>query len=380
MKLFTERIRTDLGPSRHSEAKYQYLDRSARPAFIRIRSIIENWFGNYPEDHKADWKQRFCVDDDVGHLSAFLELYCFTLCKAHGFTVVVHPDRSPIDKRAPDFKLLWQGRDFCYFEVAAVFGDEMSGAERTLDGVHDRVEELELRNWFVNPLVRRSNHQAPSITSLIKSINDLANAHCPDQVIATGVLPEIQFESNGWSINVNLIPKKPEARLPDRRCVGLTSTARGACWVDTNRDIYSKLKKKANRYKELELPLLIAVSCYDPIVDDEEYRLAMVGAPLLDGRSVSLSENREPSLWLGPQGLQNSRVCAVLQIDAVMPWTIGSARGMLWHRPSSENDELVKVWRTPQFRFDKSLRPVPLSAGQAPQLLMGLPADLLFDE
>src|SRR5882672_10948887 len=50
-KLFDVGTRTRAGPARFGEASFTYLNESKRPAFDRVRSLMDEWFAEYPAEH-----------------------------------------------------------------------------------------------------------------------------------------------------------------------------------------------------------------------------------------------------------------------------------------------------------------------------------------
>src|SRR3977135_583087 len=90
-KLFDERDRSDSGPIRFSESTYQFLNRVDRPAWGRVRSLLDQWFRDYPDDSKAELRNGFMKSDEGQHTGAWWELYVYTLYRLLGYRIVVHP-------------------------------------------------------------------------------------------------------------------------------------------------------------------------------------------------------------------------------------------------------------------------------------------------
>ena len=84
-------------------------------------------------------------------------------------------------------------------------------------------------------------------------------------------------------------------------------------------DLHSVLKRKANRYGALDLPLVVAVNCGQ---DDEAVRQVLLG---------------EDGLWLGPRGPQRRGLSAVFAVEKVDPWTIADRRGRLFRHPDPDH-------------------------------------------
>ena len=103
MTLFDEIERTECSPAKHSEPSFNYLNSTARPYAIKVRTLLESWFVRYPNTHKADLVSRFRRPNDVHHLGAFFELYMHALLRYLGYTAEVHPETPSGDGSKPDF-------------------------------------------------------------------------------------------------------------------------------------------------------------------------------------------------------------------------------------------------------------------------------------
>ena len=83
-------------------------------------------------------------------------------------------------------------------------------------------------------------------------------------------------------------------------------------------DLHSVLKRKANRYGTLDLPLVVAVNCAQ---DDEAVRQVLWG---------------EDGLWRGPRGPQRRGLSAVFAVENVDPWNFVGRRGRLFRHPDPD--------------------------------------------
>jgi len=72
LKLFDDIDRDFMGPKCYSDPCFDYLNRSGRTIAHRIRSLLERWFEEFPENGKKELWRRFRSSDDQEHLSAFL--------------------------------------------------------------------------------------------------------------------------------------------------------------------------------------------------------------------------------------------------------------------------------------------------------------------
>jgi hypothetical protein len=75
------RVSADQRPAFATENQYEYLSWSGRPEIAAVRSCLEGWFIDYPDDAKAMLAARFKGTELT---SALFELYVFTLLKKQG--------------------------------------------------------------------------------------------------------------------------------------------------------------------------------------------------------------------------------------------------------------------------------------------------------
>src|SRR5437016_4610962 len=102
MILFDDFVREYLGPARHAEPFYTFLNRSARPATAAVRQLLESWFANYPHEEQPDLRGRFRSTNNRKHKAAFFELFLHELLLRLRCQIEIHPLLVNTSKR-PDF-------------------------------------------------------------------------------------------------------------------------------------------------------------------------------------------------------------------------------------------------------------------------------------
>src|ERR671930_2550802 len=102
MRLFEDFERSDQRPKLHGESDFEFLNRSARPPWERVRMELETWFATYPPRWQADLAARFQQRTPEQHLAAWWDLYVFRLFAQLGFDLEPHPALSGSPAR-PDF-------------------------------------------------------------------------------------------------------------------------------------------------------------------------------------------------------------------------------------------------------------------------------------
>lgn len=79
MTIFDKISRSDTRAARYTDSRFHYLNRSAREAAQMIRNTIENWFLAFPHNCKDELRARLRSNNDTHFLSAYFELYLYSL-------------------------------------------------------------------------------------------------------------------------------------------------------------------------------------------------------------------------------------------------------------------------------------------------------------
>ena len=114
--LFDDFERTDDSPALYSESTYSFLNRAAGERWSRVRTLLENWFAQYPNEHRELLRTSFTDSDQGQHLGAWWELYTYSLYRCLGYSIEIHPKLDGVDT-TPDFLATRDTRSF-YVECA----------------------------------------------------------------------------------------------------------------------------------------------------------------------------------------------------------------------------------------------------------------------
>lgn len=163
MKLFDNMRRDDEDPASHSEPKSSYLNRSARPAFRAIRTVLEDWFSRYPEAHRKDFYGRLRSSDDTQHRSAFFELFLHELLVRLRCRVEIHPSVAGTSK-SPDFLVESNIGGLFYLEAVVASGEsrEEASTRAISSRLHDILDRLDSPNFFIGWKVRSCTLTPPA--------------------------------------------------------------------------------------------------------------------------------------------------------------------------------------------------------------------------
>ena len=158
-KSFDDKLRNDNRYSRHLEKSYDFYDASAKPKFVAVREMLNDWFSRYPETAKRQLKRDFHSHQFD---SAFFELFIHELFYQQGFSLTPHPT-VPNSTKNPDF--LARKGDFEIYLEAKVATDK-SNDQRTLENklgaIYDELQKLSSSNYLIEieDIVFKSDKQA----------------------------------------------------------------------------------------------------------------------------------------------------------------------------------------------------------------------------
>lgn len=359
-KLFNKMNRDFTGPKLYAESIFDYLNRSARLEYKRIRTLLEQWFERFSSEVQDELRERIRSKDDRQLLGAFYELYLHELLSKLGFSVEIHPT---VSNRAthPDFRVLKDGKPLFYLEATlAALSDTDTSAKAREKQVYDTLNRMKSPDFFIGVKVRgapTTNPPGAKMRSFLE--NKLSNLD-PDVVTkqfdqgGLEALPSWNWKYNDWQITFSLIPKKPEARGKHGvRPIGLQM--QDVRWHTPHIRIRESIQDKATKYGELDLPYIVAINITDEFgVDEIDICNALFGEEQITiilhrNNVIGQKPNRKPNgAWYGPSGLRNRRVSAALIADNLYPWSIAKVTPILWHNPWTNRPLTLDTLLLPQ--------------------------------
>lgn len=251
-ELFTTKAPTDPRPQQHGESAYQFLNRIHQPFWERQRHLLDAWFARYAGEQEdgTEAKRRFLgtfqSHDDRQHEAACWELYLHELFLRLGFEVVVEP---VVDGKTPDFLVGKEGEPIAFIEAAVDFPADSDGAsDRRLQDFMVSVESTAtIQDTALSFQVRRRGDRP------------LAGARVGEQLLAEyqkSGAASLTVASDGWAIDIDLVSAPGYS---GRFAVG--EVAFGGTYAEVKIDpVRNRLKKKGDKYKNLGLPLLVAIN------------------------------------------------------------------------------------------------------------------------
>lgn len=351
MKLFDDFERTNHQPSTRQETEYDFLNNSARPASRLVREKLNEWFENYPEDHRYEFRSRLKIEFH----SPFFELFLHEVFLRLGATVELHPEIGSKGKR-PEFLATFLDRIQLTVE-ATLCTEEDSRTQkrrRRIDQVYDAIDQIDSPDFFVT-VTRLREPEGKQIASsrVVAFLNRELALLDPDELVEeyekNGDIRKLEFTDKSGSIRFQVVPKKPEARnREDSRVVGMTPmiVRRGGSEKNLNR----VLSQKGKHYGELNLPFLIAVNTLGKWGVTEEDRISALFGTREEYISATTGElgvrHLENGFWGMPSNPRYTRVSGVL-MGIVTPWNLTRTDLCLYFNPWASHPVANLLWPFP---------------------------------
>jgi hypothetical protein len=345
--LFPGRLRTDSGISRASESTYGFLQRVDDRAFERVREVLNCWFERFASSQEAtaatDLRRRIEAKQKGQFEAAFWELYLHEAFSRLGFEISVHPASERGTR--PDFELRGETDDHFYLEAVmptpGLFDrKEPVSVETVVEYVNDAFHpDFLLQLQYVIP-----GRQMPRKIAVRNAVLDWLNNLSWDLLwsgdLSSSERPEGRIRAgDGWEIGLKALPSPPEIRSRTKR--PMIFSYRGSIgYPDAlGPAILPTLYEKANKYGDLDAPLVIAVWIMETMASQDTAVLALFGSWFsLDAgeqpTGLNLRQNRPESLW-GPKAKHRGRASAVLAVNSFDFGLPSIARSLprLWPNP-----------------------------------------------
>jgi hypothetical protein len=358
MSLFDDIQREYVGPAFEGEGYFDYLNRSARSLFARIRETLEAWFLRYPADGQDELNARIRSNED----SAFFELTLHEMLLGLGCQVTLHPDVPGAGEKHPDFLVLSPQCGPFYMEAILSTGEsaEDVSARRRMDDAYNALNNFECPDFFIHMSLDGAPATPPSAKAMRRFLRCKLEGLDPDELgeamKAGGLeaLPHWPYEHDGWRIRFYPIPKGPGFRgKPGVRPVG--SRVYGMWGGNCKDAIKGAIVKKASRYGELDQPYVIAVNVLDDFVDDTDITQALFGTeqwtiavgPQGIAGAPQMRRKRD-GVWIDAGGPRYTRLSAVLIAEKLHHWNVPMAKTRLYHNPWAQRPCGCELRQLPQ--------------------------------
>ena len=342
--LFEDKDRNYSGPKFYAELDYEYLDRSSRSEAKKVRDLLNQLFSILPAAEQKDIYSRIKGRDTSNYKSAIFELLLHGIFTKDGCEVTIHPELNNGSTSRPDFLIKTPDGDGFYLEavLASEFNNKYKAAEKRKDVVLDTINNLESPSFFLGITAEGKPDTPPKGKPLKRHLQTWLESLDPDAVInevekkGHDALPKTVWNHDGWEIEFEAIPKKPESRGKDGSLIGILSS--GAKWVNSWRPMRDAITNKGNHYGELDKPFLIAVNTDLFELEKIDEMQALYGEEQyifnVDDPNSQPDMQRAPNgAWHGKQGIQYTRVSGVWFFDNLSPWNIVSRKHTIFFNP-----------------------------------------------
>lgn len=393
MKLFDDIIRTDQRSKRENESLFDYINLSGRASVASIRELLECWFDKFPEDDKShkDAKSqirgRFRSPIDFQHQGAFFEIYLHELLLSMGFDIDLEPKMGGGTSTHPDFKILINGQPQFYLEATLAAQSEAEAADNArMAEVFDVINRINSPNFLLSLSYRGVPSSSRSTKRLCQELELWLSSLNPDEVARTAEqagldqLPLREWMHGDWNLTFTAFPKSPEYRGQEGPIIGviapLGTDEIEAYEVKTHESVRSAVRKKATKYKDLDLPYVVAVNIIEPFANQIDVFNALFG---LEQITVSLpnwveNKTRMPNgAWFGPKGPQNKRVSAVLIECNLTPRLSATRTPEMIHNPWASLPLSSDIWPLPQLLIDLDKNRLEKITGKAAKDFLSFP-------
>jgi len=338
---------------------------------------------DYPAELRDELTSRFKSGDHRAFSSATFELVLFALLRSTGCSIVVHPHLNNGTGQHPDFLVTARGGESAYVEavIASEFSEADISARKRTDVVLNAIENMDSPNFFLGINAEGHPERPPNGRSLRAALGKWLASLDPD-VVATrlleegsGALPTFEWEQDGWRINIEAIPKKPEKRGLGQRIIG--SLFGGVRFVNSWEPIRDAVKAKGNHYSELDRPLVVAVNVDAGHVDRIDEMQGLFGEEEYVFRRGDPSppdmRRRPNGAWFGPNGPQYTRVSGAWIFENLNPWNLVTRSNTLYFNPWAERPipALFTLFNHARAADEK----MQWISGQAIGGLLGLPVE-----
>ena len=316
--LFDDIERSELKSDTPSESLFRVMNHYDWPGATRIRNRFESWFKKFPFAHQKDLRGRFRSDIDQNHEGAFFELFLHELLTRLGFSLKVHPEITGASTR-PDFLVCHDDQRF-YLE-ATVTGQEAGPFTRNQNekDVINNLNTLTSPHFYITIHIEGKLSRTLSKKEVICPLIDERGRNAA---------PSQKIEFGDWCLEGWLRPISPEKRKRDSTRRLILGDNR-AVPTDCAGPVRKALQKKAQKYRNLDAPLVVAVHTRDLFYNGQDHDMEVLFG---EGQLLYSKEHPElPSEFdRKPNGVwsHDSRIDAVLSFQRVDLWN-------LWHNASA---------------------------------------------
>jgi hypothetical protein len=373
---------------RYGEPIYTYYRDSERPGIVAIRTLLEEWFLDLPEDERLDLRQRFRSPIERQHRSAVFELFLHHMLLRCRFQIEFHPD-IPGVMTHPDFLVSRGGQELFYLEAIAVSNSNREEAEANrMNQVYDALNNLASPDFYLGLRVEGAPDTPPpgarlrgELARWLATLDRQTIQQCYLEERYDGV-PTYEWTHDGWRINFDPIPKGDEALgNPSVRPIGMTMPAR-ATQLSLDESLRDGIVAK-DRYGRLTLPLVVAIQVV------EEFRISKIDVMnglfgpeviAVDAQGNTRLDRVRNGAWVSPNGPIHRTISAVMAWSTLEHWNFTRIEPIMVHNPYARVSLSNNILPVAQYIVDLDRGVLVEQAGTSMEEVLGLAKDWVTDD
>ena len=378
--LFKSKERISLGPTKHNEGAWEYLDRSSRIEAERVRQFLNRWVTEYPASHRARMIAQFKSRTSHEFQAAFFELILFALLKTLGCEITIEPDLPNGSDKRPDFLVVTPEGESVYIEATlAVESTAKTAAKKRYEQLLVAIEKLHSPAFAVNVRMCAESTETPDGTALRQHLKTWLASLDPDAefqrmlVHKLSKLPRTRWQNKGWVIECEAMARPPERRGLGQRVVGIQW---GRVETLTSwQPVRDTIKKKGSRYGVLPHPYVVAINADDFFLDQEDEVQALFGLLQVTFNRIAPDSfsptvgRKEDGVWLR----KHTRVSGTWIFRGIGPWTVGRHPGTVYFNPWAAKP--LPSFFAKFHHAEVVENQMEWRDGSLPREILGLPAD-----
>lgn len=317
-RLFDPGVRTYAGIAGRDETRFAFLNRSARESIKRARKTLQRWYSAFPDEKQKDIWSRFRSDDGQ-HLGALLELATHQLLLSKCAGVQVDPDFNNL---TPDFAATYEGVDFVVECTVAQESGREVGATKRAEIIKNAIDSVDTGRFSLSCELSSTGPDQPSSTELRQTVKKWVDSLDPDEELRRqeqGYGPsELSWRKNGWDLQLEVIhvASRNEKEV-DTRAIHMEIDDGG--WRQDDESLKGVLKRKARKYRNLELPFLVVLGSGNEYAAPKDLFEALFGHEVLVASVQSKGtkptcqpRHKYDGLFGSPSALRSQQLSAVL--------------------------------------------------------------------
>lgn len=339
--IFRANMSISTAPKKNAESDFEFLERSSRPAEMRIRKQITNWIETLPSSDAVGYTNSLRSKENF--LQAYFELMFWKYLEARGCSVV----RGSIiqTRAAPDFFVTDPHGEKCFIEVTTSFEHSTRiSVNNVIKGkIHDALNTIRSQDFFVDLTLRGEPTEEPPLKSIVKRVTNWLSSLEWDVVSQARSMEELyryQLEILFPGLQITLCPRAKNDRITETSLVGVYSS--GLITLNSVQSIRNVLRKKSGKYDLNGCPLIVVVnlvsilpnvrSMVDALYGEECITIPISRAGFVDDSLITQNRNSDGFFCNGKHP-KNTRVSGVVFTSNIDPWRLSFCKPVYFPNP-----------------------------------------------